>query len=1245
MKKISLYIFASIVAITLFIGLAPRFLFLAVAQKTVAEQLSKSLRSNITVENMHWSWLPLPHLSLINSHVTNEYYRGSLPHINIYPDWRMIFGKSFTPRKIQLEEPDILINEKIIHPGTGRSAGSSLPVLNVSITNGELKIATPESYRDVLLDDQILFNNINGSFKIVSQQATIKFKASSPYSNSLDLQGIINLGKINFKFIADCRDIRLHRLAKSFFKGRLVPAASTSMLTVTVAGTGLQDMEVSLRGVLPGFFVKLNGHEALLANANADLALIKSGPLLRFTVKDIEMQEPRLRLSGMVERKPADINPAAEPAKAAPAPIWTLDLTGTDLDLSSIRAKVLTLWGENRTARTVCNIVKGGKAASGAYRFSGKSADFRNLDAMTIEASVLEADIHVPGVNLDLTRANGPIMIKDSFLTGSRLSANLGKSHGSNGTLLLDLRGRNSAFSLDIDIDADLTDLPPILEQLVHHEGFQRELLKFKDVSGRASANLKLGETLHNITTRVDITDMQFSTGYDLLPQTVYIDRGALQVAPKEVIWQKVKGRTGLQQILSTSGSVSWQTGDVLLHIEETEGQLDGASLLDILRQTGVLRNKIENRLSSLSGSIEVSQSMVRGPAARPETWEYLLAVKSDDLSFSSPLLPESVRSGELSATISDQGITIQKAKIKFLDQPVALKGTLTHKILENWQGIVEFNGPVQPKLADWLDSKGWLSEKLHPNIPCRVEKLAVQFQGETTAVSGLILPGLSRARFPMARIDLENTPERLRVNELTFFAPGEQGRLGLDFQRQKPHRLVLSWEGFVTAETIDALFQRSAFTSGTLSGAFFEISYFAGQPGETRYRGLLKAENLLLKEGSKEAPIVIKNIVMNGVHNQLKISALDLAIGTERITGMGLLAAEEKGLLLDIDIASSHLSKNSLNRLSLAVKEKQNIIFAAPEQEKYGMLSHKDWDITGHIEFVFDAYSFSRSISKPYSEEKPFTYTLYDVQGDLQLAADSLIKTEIFSSKLCGLDFKGFWHSDENSPQNFQLKTPSDDKFYLENVLPCLGVEQDLVAGEFSLLANMQKESGSWQGGNIYIKSSQGRILRLQTLSRIFKVVNITDLFAEHLGNAGEKGFPYSQMDIDTHVDANNLIFDRAIILGEGLNLFYHGNVDLDDYDVDLTLLIAPLKTFDSMISKVPLIGQPAMDKYESVVTIPVAIKGPIADPIITPLHPSAIGDKIINIVKDTLMMPFTLLRQEQGAIKDQNVMPFTEN
>lgn len=43
---------------------------------------------------------------------------------------------------------------------------------------------------------------------------------------------------------------------------------------------------------------------------------------------------------------------------------------------------------------------------------------------------------------------------------------------------------------------------------------------------------------------------------------------------------------------------------------------------------------------------------------------------------------------------------------------------------------------------------------------------------------------------------------------------------------------------------------------------------------------------------------------------------------------------------------------------------------------------------------------------------------------------------------------------------------------------------------------------------------------------------------------------------------------------------------------------------------------------------SIPVAVKGPIADPVITPMHPEAVGDAVLNLIKDTFMLPYNIFK-----------------
>jgi hypothetical protein len=78
---------------------------------------------------------------------------------------------------------------------------------------------------------------------------------------------------------------------------------------------------------------------------------------------------------------------------------------------------------------------------------------------------------------------------------------------------------------------------------------------------------------------------------------------------------------------------------------------------------------------------------------------------------------------------------------------------------------------------------------------------------------------------------------------------------------------------------------------------------------------------------------------------------------------------------------------------------------------------------------------------------------------------------------------------------------------------------------------------------------------------------------------------------------------------------------------DADMTVLVAPLKTIDVIISKVPLLGKVIGGKDAAVVAFPVKIKGKIKDPEVTALSPDAVGGAMVDLVKNTLMLPFQIL------------------
>ena len=80
--------------------------------------------------------------------------------------------------------------------------------------------------------------------------------------------------------------------------------------------------------------------------------------------------------------------------------------------------------------------------------------------------------------------------------------------------------------------------------------------------------------------------------------------------------------------------------------------------------------------------------------------------------------------------------------------------------------------------MAGWVSSKGWFPEQLRPRIPCTLENMKVSWSGESIGVSGNILKGMDGGRLPKAKIEFQDTPERLHHTGLSFYTPGEQGRL-----------------------------------------------------------------------------------------------------------------------------------------------------------------------------------------------------------------------------------------------------------------------------------------------------------------------------------------------------------------------------------------------------------------------------------------------------------------------------------
>ncbi len=86
---------------------------------------------------------------------------------------------------------------------------------------------------------------------------------------------------------------------------------------------------------------------------------------------------------------------------------------------------------------------------------------------------------------------------------------------------------------------------------------------------------------------------------------------------------------------------------------------------------------------------------------------------------------------------------------------------------------------------------------------------------------------------------------------------------------------------------------------------------------------------------------------------------------------------------------------------------------------------------------------------------------------------------------------------------------------------------------------------------------------------------------------------------------------------------MIFTGWIDPVNDQLDLTCLVAPFKTIDLIIKYIPIVNTMLGGRL---VSIPVKASGKLSDPIVTPLHPSAVGTGLINMMGDILKTPVKL-------------------
>ncbi len=270
-----------------------------------------------------------------------------------------------------------------------------------------------------------------------------------------------------------------------------------------------------------------------------------------------------------------------------------------------------------------------------------------------------------------------------------------------------------------------------------------------------------------------------------------------------------------------------------------------------------------------------------------------------------------------------------------------------------------------------------------------------------------------------------------------------------------------------------------------------------------------------------------------------------------------------------------------------------------------------------------------------------------FPVRGVLRLRADSIsrgsltwrpvraeadiredrLRFALSEANLCGVSTLGTLTLDSAGPA-IELVVSSTGQD-IDATITCLSGKKISLTGTYGMSARV---AGKGTGdalvrslrGPAEMTLKDGRINKMTVLSRIFSYLNVTELLRGKVPDLGKEGFPYRTLAIRGEMNDGKFLLKEATMDAPSMGIVATGEVDLLNRKEDLKVLVSPLGTVDAVVRKIPVV------RYilgGTLVTIPVAVRGDLDDPTVTPLDPAAVGGELLGIVERTLKLPVHII------------------
>jgi hypothetical protein len=1192
----------SIVALAI---LLPALLNADAIHARIVKSASQAIGGQVDFEQIRFAFLPRPHVIISQGRMAvPDAVQGRWVEISVFPRLSALLLARLEVADLTVKQPDFKLR---IPVSSGEKTGKShLSLKNddfrqeiqaglgslVSVLK-DVELTIDEGRLRVLSQDKapLEWRDITAGLGVSRKRVFVDLTCSSPFFQKIDLKSEANPDTLNVNGTITIEGLAPHALISYWHPdtGQKIPDGRMDV-TLQFQSQNGRNWQTDFETRIVSLEVQNNTHRVEIGPGALKGRCHVSASQMSIHIDRLELDNPQLSLAGTLS-----VNP---PEGAG----IHLQATGQNVDAHGVRATALALGGHIPDVREVFDIVKGGRVPAITVAVQGKDwGDLSEFERWRIDGGISDGTLFIPEVNLDLTDVFGHAVIENGILFAENVRADTGKTQGRQGFLKIGLKGDEKPFHLDMDVIADLAPLPSILDRVIDDKQFKSELSRIEHLSGTATGKLILDGNLDDISVQIDVSQFDLKARYHRLPHPLSVRGGRFQFRNDEIRVENLSVQIKNTHCSKMSGRVNW--GRIAeLDVQTGAGAIILSEIYPWLKKHGNLAESLKT-IEALNGSIAVSALDVKGPLFRSSAWRFNVSGNIQNLAVKTRRLPETLvlRRGQFK--LGPETLTLSKSRARLLD----LQTDFSVRIDDYLKGVqkLHFNGSgiMGPNSTQWVNHEIKLPEPYHLKPPISFERLDVDWtrSGEISAAGSM-----TTSNGPTVFADIRWTPAEVDIRRLTVHDHASNAEFSVK-HRFESKVTDLSFKGNLAKVTLDQFWKNNRFLDGSVQGNL-QAKIDSKHPLNSVVNGNLEAHQVFLPFEGVDS-LRVDHTVLSASEKKLTIHEADIDWLGNRFHLDGHSTFKPGRIFLEMNATGEEIDAGRLETLFKDNGKKTSTAETPSPGIFQGIL---------HIDVQRMKYGF-------------YTWTPY--RATLTLEKNRLTM-QVDEAVLCDIETPG---TVIFSPHGLRIEmTPNSQPKEIQHAAGCLSGKStsEVLEGEFRVAGTVHTEGKTEDEllrnlkGNLEVNIQDGRVYntgRVGTFTNIFSFLKINRLVKGELPDLKNHDFHYQSIELKLYAQDGKFILTEGYIDGEALDIVAtEGEFNLLDMTMDISLLVSPLKTVDTLIKHTPILGQILQG---TLIAIPINVRGDISNPKVRPLSPSAFGSRAMDILKRTLKSPVRIV------------------